>query len=145
MADIRSVTPAFAVAPQIEAADIAEIAAAGFKTVINNRPDGEVPGQLSEAEAEAAAVAAGLAYVSIPFVGGPRMEQVEATVEALADNPGPILAFCRSGTRSITVWALAQALSGAMTPDAIVEAAAEAGYDLSPHHPIFERLAAANS
>lgn len=140
MTDIRPVTPNFAVAPQIALEDISEIAAAGFKTLINNRPDGEASGQITDAQAAQAAAAAGMAYVSIPFAGGPRMEHVQATVEALAGHTGPVLAFCRSGTRSITVWALAQAVSGAMTPDAIIEAAAETGYDLSPYRQTFAQL-----
>lgn len=142
MPDIRPATKDFAVAPQIALEDIPQIAAAGFKTLINNRPDGETPGQMSDAQAAEAAAAAGMAYVSIPFVGGPRTEHVEATMEALEAHPGPVLAFCRSGNRSITVWALAQAAAGAMTPDAIVEAAAEAGYDLSPYRRTFEQLTA---
>lgn len=140
MPDIRSVTTDFAVAPQIGEADIAAIAAVGFKTLINNRPDGEVPGQMTDAAAEAAAHAAGMAYVSIPFVGAPHAVQVEETVKALEGNPGPVLAFCRSGTRSITVWALAQAVSGALAPEEIVAAAAEAGYDLSPYTLTLTRL-----
>lgn len=140
MPDIRTVTADFAVAPQITEADIAAIAAVGFKTLINNRPDGEVPDQMTDAEAEAAAHAAGMAYVSIRFVGAPHPAQVEETLKALEDNPGPVLAFCRSGTRSITVWAFAQAISGALAPEEIVTAAAEAGYDLGGYAPLLTRL-----
>lgn len=140
MPDIRTVTAAFAVAPQIEEADIAAIAAVGFKTLINNRPDGEVPDQMTDAAAEAAAHAAGMAYVSIPFAGAPPPAQVEETIRALQGNPGPILAFCRSGTRSVTVWAFAQAVSGELTPDEIVAAAAQAGYDLRGYGPLLTRL-----
>lgn len=141
MPDIRTVTADFAVAPQINEADIAAIAAVGFKTLINNRPDGEVPDQMTNAAAEAAARAAGLEFVSIPFVGAPHPAQVEETVKALETHPGPVLAFCRSGTRSVTVWALAQAVSGALAPEEIVAAAAEAGYDLGGYAPLLERLA----
>lgn len=141
MPDIRPATVDFAVAPQISEADIPAIAALGYKTLICNRPDGEVPDQMTSAAAEAAAHAAGMAYVAIPFAGAPHPAQVEETVRALEGNPGPVLAFCRSGTRSITVWAFAQAVSGALAPDEIVAAAAEAGYDLGGHAPLLARLA----
>jgi sulfide:quinone oxidoreductase len=141
MPDIRTVTADFSVAPQISEADIAAIAAIGFKTLINNRPDDEVPGQMTDAAAQAAAQAAGLAYVSIPFAGAPHPAHVEETVTALESNPGPVLAFCRSGTRSVTVWALAQAVAGALPPEDIIKAAAEAGYDLSPYKLALTRLA----
>ncbi|MGE3304062.1 MAG: TIGR01244 family sulfur transferase [Hyphomonadaceae bacterium] len=129
MADIRPVTLDFAVAPQLQAADFTEVAAAGFKTVINNRPERESPGQLSDADARAAAAAAGLDYVAIPFAGMPSPAQVEATRKALAEVKAPVLAYCRSGTRSITVWALSQA--GVRPVEQIVDLARAAGYDLS--------------
>jgi sulfide:quinone oxidoreductase len=129
LADIRQVTPAFAVAPQIDAADFAAIAAAGFKSVINNRPDGEAPNQMPDAAAKAGAEAAGLAYAAIPVAGGPGPAQIERTIAALRDLPTPVLAYCRSGTRSITAWALAQA--GARATEEIIALARNAGYDLS--------------
>ena len=131
MTDFRQVTPDFAVAPQLTREDIAAAAAAGFKTLVNNRPDGEQPGQLTAAEAKAAAEAAGLSYRAIPFAGSPP-PAVVAEMEALfAEAETPILAYCRSGTRSITAWALAQALAGTRTPDDIIALAAQAGYDLA--------------
>ena len=71
MADIRKVTPEFSVAPQIGPEDVPAAKAQGFVKLINNRPDGEVPGQPTSAEMEQAARAAGLDYVFIPFVGRP--------------------------------------------------------------------------
>ena len=130
MADIRHVSDAFSVAPQITAADFAEIAAAGFRAIINNRPDGEAPGQIGDADAQAAAAAAGLHYRAIPVRGAPGPAEVEATVAALASLPGPVLAYCRSGTRSVTAWALAQAQSGA-SADEVIAQARDAGYDLN--------------
>ena len=141
MADTRAVTPAFAVAPQIDANDMAEIAAAGFKTVINNRPDGEASGQMTDLEARRAAETAGLDYVAIPISGGPRPDQIDATSAALAEAKGPVLAYCRSGTRSITTWALSQAAERARPAEEIVELAAEAGYDLRGLAPVLARLA----
>jgi len=130
MADIRHVSDGFSVAPQITAADFAEIAAAGFRAIINNRPDGEAPGQIGDADAQAAAAAAGLRYIAIPVRGAPGPAEVEATVAALASLPGPILAYCRSGTRSVTAWALAQARSGGRADD-VIDRARGAGYDLN--------------
>ncbi|MDX2275989.1 MAG: TIGR01244 family sulfur transferase [Hyphomonadaceae bacterium] len=141
MSAFRSVTPDFAVAPQLALEDFAAAAAAGFKTVINNRPDGEAPGQPSSAEAEAAAKAAGLAYHHIPVQGGPAPAAVEQMAAALEATRGtPVLAYCRSGMRSITTWGLAQAVAGARTPDEIVALAAEAGYDLSGARGALQRL-----
>lgn len=131
MSDIRQVTEDFAVAPQISPDDMAEAAKMGFVLVINNRPDGEVPDQPDSAVMAAAAKAAGLAYVHIPVRGGPTPDQVEAVAEAVADAKGPVLAFCRSGTRSIVTWSLGQAASGARPRDELIKLGAGAGYDLS--------------
>ena len=131
-ADIRKVTDRFSVAPQIAPADVEAAKAQGFVKLINNRPDGEVPGQPTSAEMEAAARAAGLAYVHIPFVGRPTTEQAEAVAREAEAAGGPVLAFCRSGTRSITAWSLGQAQAGRLAPGELVGLAAGAGYDLSP-------------
>jgi uncharacterized protein (TIGR01244 family) len=131
MTDFRRVTEQLFVAPQISAADVAEAARQGFKTVINNRPDGEDPAQPSGAEIEAAAIQAGLAYFHIPVRGGPTPEQVEAESALLATAAGPVLAYCRSGTRSIVTWSLGQAAAGARSRDELVALGQAAGYDLS--------------
>ena len=131
MAEFRKVTDDFSVAPQIDLADLPRAAAAGFKLVINNRPDGESPDQPTSAQVEAAAKAAGLDYVHIPVRGGPTPEQVEQENAVVAEAPGPILAFCRSGTRSIVTWSLGQAQTGKISRDELVDLGADAGYDLS--------------
>ena len=131
MADFRRVTDDFTTAPQISVADVEEAARQGFKTIINNRPDGEEPTQPRSAEIEAAAKAAGLAYFHIPVVGAPTPQQVETTQAVLQDAAEPVLAFCRSGTRSINTWALSQAASGAKGRDELVGLGRGAGYDLS--------------
>lgn len=131
MSDFRRVTEDFTTAPQISVADVEEAARQGFRTIINNRPDGESPDQPSSGELEAAAQAAGLAYFHIPVVGGPTPQQVETTGRILADAAKPVLAFCRSGTRSIVTWSLTQAMSGARTRDELVKLGRDAGYDLS--------------
>jgi len=132
MSEFRRVTDAFSVAPQITLEDIARAAAEGFVLVINNRPDGESPDDPQSAEIEAAARAAGLDYLYAPVVGGPTTAQAQAVAEAVEDAGGPVLAYCRSGTRSINTWALGQALAGTKPRDELVRAGAAAGYDLRP-------------
>jgi len=131
MSEIRRVTETFAVSPQLSLANIAAAKAQGFQVVINNRPDGEMFGQPASDEMAAACLAAGLTYHALPFSGPPPREVVEQTAALVGAAPGPILAFCRSGTRSITAWALAEALAGRRKADDIIALAANAGYDLS--------------
>jgi len=128
MADIRPVTPDFAVAPQLELEDLAAAKARGYVLVINNRPDGETPGQPTSAEMQAAAEAEGLGYVHVPVVGLPGDSQIEAVAEAIAGAKGPVLAFCRSGTRSIVTWSLGQK---DRPRDELVHLGQAAGYDLT--------------
>ena len=106
MTDFRTVTDTFSVSPQISPADVAAAAAQGFTLIINNRPDGEAPGQPAGREIASAAGAAGVAYAHIPIVGRPSDDQVAAMHDAVDASPGKVLAFCRSGTRSITAWSL---------------------------------------
>jgi len=131
MTEFRRVTDLISVSPQISQEDVAKAAAQGFRTLINNRPDGEAPDQPSGHEIEKAAREAGLAYFHIPVRGGPTPEQVETTGRVLTEADGPVLAFCRSGTRSIVTWALSQAVSGARSRGELVELGRQAGYDLS--------------
>jgi uncharacterized protein (TIGR01244 family) len=126
MTDLRQVTDTFAVAAQLDVADLAELKAAGFRHVISNRPDEEAPPGAKAADIRKAAEALGLTYVHAPFVGQPTPEAIEAAAKA----SGPTVAYCRSGTRSVTAWAMSQAKKGERA-DAIVEAAADAGYNLA--------------
>jgi len=142
MNEFKRVTQDFAVAAQLTPADIAAAAAQGFRTIIANRPDHEAPGQPSAGEIKAAAEAAGLAFRAIPFSGLPPAPDVVAETSAAIDGAaGPVLAYCRTGTRSITAWALAQALAGSHTPDEIIALAQKAGYDLSGARGALETLA----
>ncbi|MBI3437077.1 MAG: TIGR01244 family phosphatase [Proteobacteria bacterium] len=131
MIEFRYLSPDFAVAPQLSLEDIARAAEAGFRTIIKNRPENEDPDQPTETQVVAAAKLAGLDYRSLPFTGPPPPAIVAETVLAMEQSAGPVLAYCRSGTRSATAWAMAQALSGRSEPTAIIEAGAKAGYDLS--------------
>jgi uncharacterized protein (TIGR01244 family) len=119
------------VAGQIEAADIPAIAAAGVTAIVNNRPDDEEAGQPRSAEIAEAAEAAGLGYRHIPIAGGFNLDDVLAMADALDSAEGKILAFCKSGTRSTFLWALARSERGAPA-DELVARAAEAGFDLTP-------------
>ncbi|HEX8309279.1 MAG TPA: TIGR01244 family sulfur transferase [Allosphingosinicella sp.] len=114
---------------QLAVDDIDDAAASGIRLIVNNRPDGEEAGQPSSAEIESAARAAGLDYRHIPVAGGFAAQQVEAMAAAL--EQGPVLAFCRTGTRSTFLWALARASRGVPAEESIAAAAA-AGYDLGP-------------
>jgi uncharacterized protein (TIGR01244 family) len=131
MSDFRRVTEDLSVAPQISVADVAEAAAQGFTTIINNRPDGEDPSAAQSAEIEAAAQAAGLRYAHIPVRGAPGPAEVEAVREVIDSADGPVLSYCRSGTRSIVTWSIGQAMSGARTRGELVTLGREAGYDLT--------------
>jgi uncharacterized protein (TIGR01244 family) len=121
---------------QLLPADIPALATAGIRLIVNNRPDGEEPGQPTSAGIEAAARAAGLGYRHIPVAGGFPPAAVEAAAEAL--DAGPLLLFCRTGSRSTYLWALARASRGADVPG-LVRHAAEAGYDLRPLLPFLTR------
>jgi uncharacterized protein (TIGR01244 family) len=121
-------------ARQVTPEDLPAIAAAGVTLVVNNRPDGEEAGQPASAEIEAAARAAGLDYRRIPVAGGFNMDDVLAMADALDAAEGKMLAFCRTGTRSTFLWALARSERGEPA-ERIVAAAAAAGYDLAPIRP----------
>lgn len=108
--EIKKINDGFSVSPQIAPADLAEVAKLGFKSVICNRPDGEAADQPAFAEIEASAKAAGLAARHIPVVGGQIGDtDVQDFADALKQLPAPILAYCRSGARSTTLWTLADA------------------------------------
>jgi sulfide:quinone oxidoreductase len=136
----RRVAEGFFVAPQLTASDFPAARAAGIRTIINNRPDGEAADQLSDAQARELAEANGLAYAFVPVVsGGMGPDDVAAFQAAVSANPGPHLAYCRSGTRSCHIWAFASAEDRPV--EQTMAAAAGAGYDLSGVRPILEHLA----
>lgn len=142
MSQFRKLSDEFYASPQVTPQEISEAAAMGIALVVNNRPDGEAPDQPPAADIEAATRAAGMDYLAIPIGSAGFSEpQVEKLQEALARTEGPVLGFCRSGTRSTFLWSLARARSGD-DPDAIGEAAAAAGYDVSPVRPAMDMFAA---
>jgi uncharacterized protein (TIGR01244 family) len=142
MSEFYKLTEGVYASPQITVGDIADAAALGVAMVINNRPEGEEEDQTPGAEIEAAAHAAGMEYVAIPITM-PELSDVHVTAmrESLDRAAGPVLAYCRSGTRSTLLWALAQAKAGA-DPEEIARAAAQAGYDVMPVRAAMDAYAA---
>jgi len=142
MSDFRQVSESFWASPQIDIADVAKAQARGFTLVINNRPEAEANDQTPGDEIAAAVADAGMGYCAIPIThAGFSEDQVRQMVEAIDGSTGPILAYCRSGTRSTLLWSLAQASRGG-DPEAIAAAAAGAGYDVTPIRPLIDMLAA---
>ena len=138
----RTLTDTVFVAPQIDVAAIAEARALGVTLIINNRPEDESPDQTPGAKIESAARTVGLDYIAIPIThSGFSQPQVDAMAAAMAGAEGKILAYCRSGTRSTLIWALAEAKAGA-EPDALSVIAEDAGYDLSSIRPLLDMLKA---
>ena len=111
--NIRQISETYSVSPQIGVEDVAAIKAAGFKSVICNRPDNEDPGQPSAEEIKAAVEAAGLEFRWVAVVSGQMTAQnVEDQAEALDVLPGPVFAYCRSGTRCTNLYAAVQQMKG---------------------------------
>ena len=126
---VNQIDDRLSVAPQIRPADVAELAAAGFRAIIFNRPDGEGPDQPTGGEI-AVAAAAGLAFRYLPIVSGKAGdEDAAAFAAALAALPGPALAHCRTGTRSATLWSLAEA--GRRPLPKILRRTNAAGYNMN--------------
>ena len=141
MADIRKISARVSVAPQICAGDVSQIAAAGYKTIMNNRPDGEGMDQTPSAVIEAEAKAHNLAYVYLPIVSSNITPQnIEDFGKVLSNAEGPILAYCRTGTRCTNMWALAEA--GNCGTDELLKQAAAAGYDIRGLAPTLDVLGA---
>lgn len=138
MTSPKRLSTRLSVSPQVDPGELKVLADAGFRSIISNRLDGEEAGQPSWDETAEAARAAGLQARHIPVVTGAIDDADVARFRAALDElPRPVLAFCRTGTRSAALWALSKA--GTLTPDEITGTAAEAGYDLSA---LRDRLAA---
>ena len=137
--DIRPLTPDYAVSPQIEPDDFAAIAAAGFTTVIDNRPCEEIPPSHHAPVMRERAEAAGLEFVVLPLthatINADTATQQKAALEAAS---GPVLAYCASGTRCTIIWALGKA--GDMPAEDIIATAATHGYDIAAMRPQLDAL-----
>lgn len=144
MTDFRKLSETMLASPQIMQDDLAQAADQGVTLIINNRPDGESVEDPQGPEIEAAARSLGIAYLSIPISqAGFSMPQVDAMAQALKTaekEGGKVLAYCRSGTRSTLLWAIARAKLGD-APDAIAIAAQGAGYNVAPVRPTIDMLA----
>lgn len=128
--DLRKITDDFTVSPQIEASDIPAIVAAGFRSILCNRPDGEEVTQCCFDDVSEAAANAGLEVRSVPITSGVVMpDDLKAFNAALDEMPRPVLAYCRSGTRCTMLWTIAQ--YGQVEPEEILTLTGQAGYDMS--------------
>ena len=141
MSDFRQLSDTVLASPQIELDDVKLAKDMGVTLIVNNRPDGEEPSAPQGAAIEAAARSAGLDYVAIPIGhSGFSEPQIDQMIAAINAAQGAVLAYCRSGTRSTLLWALAQAKSGE-NPESIAQAAMTAGYDVSPIRAMLDMLA----
>lgn len=140
----KALSDTVSASPQLSPSDVAFAAAAGFKTIVCNRPDGEELGQPTSAEIAEAARAHGIRFEYAPVVSGAIGDDAVARMNAILNGAaGPVLAYCRSGTRSATLWGLVSARAGSV--DTIVNAARAAGYDLASIAPRLQALASANA
>lgn len=138
----RRLDDSISVAPQISVEQVSAAAAQGVTMIVNNRPEGEEPGQTTGDQIAAACADVGIAYRAIPVThAGFSANQLDEMNAALDAANGPVLAYCRSGTRSTLLWALAKAQRGAK-PDDLAETAAAAGYDLGSIRPMLDALSA---
>jgi uncharacterized protein (TIGR01244 family) len=139
-AELIPLAPGLEVTGRLDRDDIAALAKAGVRTIINNRPDDEDPGQLAAAEARRLAAAHGIAYHHIPVTAATLSRaDVDAFSEALQAAEQPVVAHCRSGTRSTLLWALTRMRAGE-DPVGLVAAAARHGIDIAALPAIAARL-----
>ncbi len=137
--DLRQLSPDLAVSPQILPEDIPQLAAAGFRVLINNRPDDEIEPDIDHEVMAAAAESAGMAYYYMPFHPGQITPALISEFAGATAGQTPVIAYCRSGNRCTVLWALTQA--GKRPESEILETAAKAGYDLSTLRPLLASLA----
>jgi uncharacterized protein (TIGR01244 family) len=131
MTQPKRLSDRLSVTTQVDPASMQALADAGLRSIISNRPDGEEPGQPDWATIEQAAREAGMEARHIPVTPGAISDEEAARfATALNELPGPAIAFCRTGMRAATLWALANA--GARSPDELIATAADAGYDIAP-------------
>ena len=131
---VKKINDRLSVATQLSPSELQNLKAQGFKTIINNRPDGEESEQPKSAILAKSAKRLGLAYFSLPVTGGNITDaDIERFDNIVETQNGPVLAFCRTGTRCATLWALSEADNA--TTDSILERAKKAGYDLSTLKP----------
>jgi uncharacterized protein (TIGR01244 family) len=129
---MKQVADKLFIAPQLTAEDIRAAKAKGFAAIVNNRPDGEEAGQPSAADNRRVAEAEGLGYAHIPISAGQVTEdKVRAFQNAVSQADGPVLAHCKTGTRSATLYAIGEVLDGRMAKSEIASLGQRLGVDLS--------------
>ena len=128
---MRQLDDKTSISGQILPHQVAELAQQGITMLVNNRPDGEEPGQPLGAEIEEAAEAAGIEYRSVPIIRGIGPADAEAMRDAMSASRGKLLAFCRAGTRSSLAWALAKSEEG-VSRDWIEQRLRAVGVDPTP-------------
>lgn len=139
--DIRRISPFLSVSPQIYKANVEQIAALGFRTIINNRPDGEVEGQPPASELATEATKHSIVFINQPVLSsGVTIRDAEKFADQLKTVKGPVLAFCRSGTRCTILWAFSEAYH--MDADAILNFANSIGYDLKKYRQSMDQIKA---
>ena len=128
------------VAGQITEDLIPSLAESGIKTIINNRPDNEEPGQPNHEVIKKSASAHGIEYFYLPMINGqPMPETIVSDFKAILDNnESPILAHCRSGMRSTFIWALGQVGDGSLSVDEVIQAATQANIPLANYRSVLE-------
>lgn len=137
--DLRQLTPTLAVAPQILPEEIPQLAEAGFKVLINNRPDEEVGADINHDIMEKAAKEVGMSYHFLPFYPGQITPELISQFAEASAGQAPVIAYCRSGNRCTVLWALTQATK---RPESeILGIAEKAGYDLTQIRPLIASLA----
>ncbi len=138
--EIRALTPDYAVSPQIDLSDLPALKAAGYTTIIDNRPDGEVPAPLQAEAMKAAAESLGLTFVINPVLPGAMTEEnVAVQAQAVANATGPVFAYCASGNRSSVVWMMMNA--GRIPADEMIANTARFGYNHAPLRAQIEAVA----
>ncbi|OWQ78031.1 TIGR01244 family sulfur transferase [Stenotrophomonas maltophilia] len=130
--NIRPLAPELSISDQLQPRDVLALAKAGVASIVCNRPDGETPDQPGHDLIRAAAHDVGIAFAYLPITAGPDcVYDHEGFARLRSELPGPVLAYCRTGTRSASLWALAEASAGRGTPDTLIALAALAGCDLN--------------
>lgn len=140
MPKLTEIAPGLSVTAQIEKSDIAALAQQGFKTIINNRPDSEgVPVSAADAKAEAARL--GVRYEYLPVTSSTITSADLVAFDAfIKDSPKPVVAHCRSGTRTYLLWAATQVVNGRADANALVAEAASKGFDIKSLPMLVETL-----